>query len=117
QFLAHALSSPAEPMRYDLTSLCGSLSLLLFFLHLRIFDDHKDYAADCRHFPHRVLQRGVVTLGELKVLAALAIACEFCLAAICGPAALVAVTAAFVFSLLMLKEFFVGEWLKQHFLV
>jgi 4-hydroxybenzoate polyprenyltransferase len=117
QFLAHALSSPAEPMRYDLTSLCGSLTLLLFFLHLRIFDDHKDYAADCRHFPHRVLQRGVVTLGELKVLAALAIAGEFCLAAICGPAALVAVTAAFLFSLLMLKEFFVGEWLKQHFLV
>lgn len=117
QFLAHALSSPAEPMRYDLTSLCGSLTLLLIFLHLRIFDDHKDYAADCRHFPHRVLQRGVVTLGELKVLAALAIAGEFCLAAICGPAALVAVTTAFVFSLLMLKEFFVGEWLKRHFLV
>jgi 4-hydroxybenzoate polyprenyltransferase len=117
QFLAHALNSSTEPMRYDLTSLCGSLTLLLFFLHLRIFDDHKDYRADCRHFPHRVLQRGVISLAELKRLAALAIVGEFCLAAICGPAALVALTTAFVFSLLMLKEFFVGQWLKRHFLV
>ncbi len=43
--------------------------MLCFFLHLRIFDDHKDYDEDCRHFPDRVLQRGVVTLDELKLLA------------------------------------------------
>jgi 4-hydroxybenzoate polyprenyltransferase len=117
QFLAHALGQPAEPMRYDLSSLCGYLTLLCFFLHLRIFDDHKDYTADCRHFPHRVLQRGVVTLGELKLLGGVTIVLEFAFAALCGPAAVTAVLTAFVFSLLMLKEFFVAEWLKQRFLV
>jgi 4-hydroxybenzoate polyprenyltransferase len=84
---------------------------------MRIFDDHKDYDADTRHFPERVLQRGVVTLTELKILAAGAIACEFVMAAICGPAPLLALTMAFGFSLLMLKEFFVGNWLKRRFLV
>ena len=117
QFLAQALSQPGEPMRYDLSSLLGCIAILCFFLHMRIFDDHKDYAADCRHYPDRVLQRGVVTLRELKMLAAVAIACEFALAAICGPAALLAWLVAFAFSLLMLKEFFVGDWLKQRFLL
>lgn len=117
QFLAHALDTPGEPMQYDFGSLCGYLTLLCFFLHLRVFDDHKDYAADCRYFPDRVLQRGIVTLGELKLLGGAAIALEFGLAALCGPGPLIAVAAAFVFSLLMLKEFFVSNWLKQRFLV
>ncbi len=117
QFLAHALSRPGEPMRYDFSSLCGFLTILCFFLHTRIFDDHKDYAADSRFFPDRVLQRGVVTLGELKFLAALAIVLEFACAIVCGPAALVALSVAFAFSLLMLKEFFVADWLKKRFLL
>lgn len=117
QFLAHTLGRPAGPMCYDLNSLCGYLTILCFFLHLRVFDDHKDYAADCRHFPHRVLQRGEVTLNELKLLGGAAIVLEFIFAAICGPAAVIAVLTVFVFSLLMLKEFFVADWLKQRFLV
>ena len=117
QFLAHALSQPGDPMRYDLSSLLGCITILCFFLHMRIFDDHKDYAADCRFFSHRVLQRGVVTLRELKMLAAVAIACELVLAKICGPAALLALLVALAFSVLMLKEFFVGDWLKQRFLL
>ena len=117
QFLAHALGQPGAPMRYDLSSLCGYLAILCFFLHLRVFDDHKDYSDDCKHYPNRVLQRGLVTLGELKLLGGIAILLEFTLAAICGPAALVAVLTAFVFSLLMLKEFFVADWLKRRFLL
>ncbi|QEG38244.1 UbiA family prenyltransferase [Roseimaritima ulvae] len=117
QFLAHALCHPGEPMRYDYSTLCGCLTLLCFFLHIRIFDDHKDYLDDCRHFPDRVLQRNVVTLNELKWLAAAAIAVEFALAAIAGPAAVLSLLIAFCFSLLMLKEFFLGEWLKRRFLL
>jgi 4-hydroxybenzoate polyprenyltransferase len=117
QFLAHALSQPGEPMRYNLNSVLGCLTVLCFFLHMRIFDDHKDYAADCRYFPNRILQRGTVTLRELKILAAFAIACEFLLASICGPAAFISLLAAFAYSVLMLKEFFVGDWLKKRFLL
>ena len=38
QFLAHALTSPGESMRYDLSTLIGALAILGVFLHLRIFD-------------------------------------------------------------------------------
>ena len=104
-------------MQYDFSSLLGSLTLLCLFFHLRVFDDHKDYTEDCRHYPHRVLQQGIVTLNELKVLGGIAIALEFVLSALCSTASLVSVLFAFCFSLLMFKEFFARDWLKRHFLV
>ncbi len=117
QFLAHALTSPGEPMRYDLSTLIGALAILGVFLQLRIFDDHKDYEEDCRYFPHRALQRGVVTLYDLKLLLALVISAELLLAAIRGPGAFVSILFVMGFSLLMLKEFFAREWLRQRFLL
>jgi 4-hydroxybenzoate polyprenyltransferase len=117
QFVAQALSRRGEPMQYDIGSLLGCVTLLAFFLHMRIFDDHKDYAADCRFFPDRVLQRGVVTLSELKITCLIAIVIEFLLAAVCGVAAVTSLLVAFGFSLLMLKEFFLRDWLKRRFLL
>lgn len=117
QFLAHALNEPGQPMRYDLTTLCGFLAIVFFFLHMRIFDDHKDYSDDSHFFPDRVLQRGMVTLRELKILAAASIGIQIVLSATVGAAALLSWTIAFLFSVLMLKEFFVRNWLKQRFLL
>jgi len=117
QFLAHALTQPGTPMHYDISSLLGYVTILFFFLHLRVFDDHKDYDEDCRNFPDRVLQRGVIGLGELKLLGGIAIAIEFVSAALTGAGALISILAAFGYSVLMLKEFFAREWLKRHFLI
>jgi 4-hydroxybenzoate polyprenyltransferase len=117
QFLARALTTPGRPMHYDPTSLLGAATLFCFFFHLRVFDEHKDYAEDVIHHPDRVLQRGVITLGDLKVLGGIAIGIEIALAAVRGVPALAAWGIAFVFSLLMLKEFFARDWLKRHFLV
>lgn len=117
QFLARELTQPHTPMRYTWRSLVGAITLLCFFFHLRVFDEHKDFADDSRFHPGRLLQRGVVTLGELRRLAYVAIGIEWLLAATAGPAALVALAIAFAFSLLMLKEFFAAAWLKRHFLV
>jgi hypothetical protein len=117
QFLARALTQPGRPMHYDVTSLLGAVTLFCFFFHLRVFDEHKDYAEDMIHHPDRVLQRGVITLRDLKLLGGIAIVIEIALAAVRGLPALAAWGIAFVFSLLMLKEFFVRDWLKRHFLV
>lgn len=117
QFLARTLTEPGRPMHYDATTVLGAVTLLCFFFHLRVFDEHKDYAEDVVHYPHRVLQGGLVTLRHLKVIGGIAIAAEIVLAAVRGSAAFVAWLAAFAFSLLMLEEFFVRDWLKRHFLV
>ena len=117
QFLARVLTEPGRRMHYDLSSLLGALALFCFFFHLRVFDEHKDYAEDLVHYPRRVLQSGVITLRDLKILGGIAIAAEALLSALRGPASLVSWLAAFAFSLLMLKEFFAREWLNRHFLV
>jgi 4-hydroxybenzoate polyprenyltransferase len=117
QFLARTLTEPGRPMHYDGSTLVGAVTLFCFFFHLRVFDEHKDYAEDLVHYPQRVLQSGLVTLRHLKVLGGIAIALELVLSALRGPAAFVAWLIAFLFSLLMLEEFFVRDWLKRHFLL
>jgi 4-hydroxybenzoate polyprenyltransferase len=117
QFLARTLTTPGRPMHYDVTSLLGAVTLFCFFFHLRVFDEHKDYAEDVVHHPDRVLQRGVITLRDLKILGGIAIAIEIALSVVRGLPALSAWGIAFFFSLLMLKEFFVRDWLKRHFLI
>lgn len=121
QFLAQALATPDEPMRYSLGTLVGAITLLAAFFHLRVFDEHKDFEEDSLHYPDRVLQSGLLELADLRNLGVLAIGLECGLAALwavlISPAPLVAVMIALLFSLLMLKEFFVGDWLRQHFLL
>ena len=117
QFLAKSLVHPDTPMTYSYKSLFGALTLLCLFFHLRVFDEHKDYVEDCKYYPNRVLQRGIITLNELKRLGALAIALEILASIIAGIRALVSTMIALGFSVLMLKEFFVKVWLRRHFLV
>ena len=117
QFLAHALVHPGEPMTYSLRSLAGAVMLLCMFFHLRVFDEHKDYEEDCRHYPHRVLQSGLITLGHLRIVGGIALLIELVIAACLGLPVVVAAGGAILFSVLMLKEFFVGPWLRRHFLL
>ena len=116
-FLARALTEPGAPMRWDRSSLLAAATLLLFFFHLRVFDEHKDAEDDRRLHPERVLSRGLVTLAHLKIAGGVAIALEVALAAAAGRAAFLGWLAAFGFSLLMLAEFFAGRWLRDRLLV
>lgn len=115
--VASVLTDPSGGVRFGVNALMGAATIFLFFFHLRVFDEHKDRADDDTYHADRVLQRGLVTLRDLRVIGAIGIALEFLFAALSGPAALVSLTIAFVYSLLMLKEFFAGKWLKRHFIV
>jgi acyl-CoA synthetase (AMP-forming)/AMP-acid ligase II/4-hydroxybenzoate polyprenyltransferase len=120
-FLAQILEQPGRVLTYDLGSILGVLSLFLLFFHLRVFDEHKDFAEDSVHYPHRVLQRGIISLRELRWLGGAAILMQLLMAALWRPmpqpGALIAVLAALGFSILMLREFFVPKFLKRHFLL
>ncbi len=116
-FLAEVLTWPNRPVTFNWATLAAAVAVFCAFFHIRVFDEHKDYAQDCLHHPNRVLQRGVITLQELRGLGLIAIAVQIALGAWHSWAALLAVLITLGFTLLMLKEFFVGEWLKRHFLV
>jgi len=118
QFLAQVLTDPGQRgLHMQPRALAGAIALFCVFFHLRVFDEHKDYAEDSHYHPQRILQRGLITLRHLKLLGAIAIALELVLSALIGWAPLVAVLLTLGFSLLMLKEFFIGAWLRQRFLL
>ena len=92
----------------------GAVIVWLVFLHLRIFDEHKDAEQDRTAHPERLLSRGVVTLPLLRIVALLAIVIQLGLSVYLGIEVLVVWGATWVFTLLMAVEFGVGKWLKRH---
>ncbi|MBC7446640.1 MAG: hypothetical protein H7330_01100 [Hymenobacteraceae bacterium] len=56
----------------------GVGATIAFFFHLRVFDEHKDFALDALNHPQRVLQTGRITLGQLRGLARLIRASYIC---------------------------------------
>jgi len=111
RFLTNAGALALRP-----ADLAGFAAAYCFFLMLRVFDEHKDYEIDCRNHPGRVLQRGLITLGHLKVVGAIAIVIQLAvsLALDGGFGAITGVWAIVMFwSTLMAFEFFAGEWLNK----
>ena len=88
-----------------------------FFLVLRVFDEHKDFAVDCVAHPGRVLQRGVISLGNLRVVGAFAAATTLAVTLWRDGGAPGRATAWWlavaVWSVLMAREFFARRWLRS----
>lgn len=112
---AMAQLAAAGRIHFGAVDLAGVVACTAFFLLLRVFDEHKDYELDCVNHPDRVLQRGLITLDHLKYLAAGALAVQLA-ASLWADAGIGGATlrwaAVLVWSLLMAKEFFIGEWLQ-----
>jgi len=88
--------------------------LFLVFLHLRVFDEHRDAARDLLAYPERLLSRGVVTLDLLRRLAVLAVAAEALLSLAIGGRAFFAWLIVLAFTVAMRFEFGVGKRLEGH---
>lgn len=105
------------PIHLGLDDIASCLVTWSFFLLLRVFDEHKDYALDVKNHPQRVLQRGLITLNHLKIAGGLAIVMQLAWSSYRdGGAAhsLLAWGIMFGWTCLMGKEFFCGEWLERH---
>jgi hypothetical protein len=110
-----ALTRPGELSVSALDAL-AFVGVWAYFLMLRVFDEHKDFARDSVNFPDRVLQRGLVTLGHLKVVGACAIAVQLGVSLLedHGAGRVTLWWALLMaWSLLMAKEFFAGAWLER----
>jgi len=85
---------------------------LLFFLQLRIADEFKDAGEDARWRPYRPVPRGLVTLGELRVVFILAAGIQLALALWWEPRLLWVLAIGWTYLALMSVEFFARNWLK-----
>jgi hypothetical protein len=111
---AAALSSGVVASWPRLTA--GFIALWGFFLLLRVLDEHKDFAADVIAHPQRVLQRGLVTLGDLRLLATAAILVQLGVTVSADDGShrvMLWWIAALGWAALMAAEFFARRWLRQ----
>lgn len=92
----------------------GFLGSLLFIVRLRLYDDVKDADTDRVENPTRPIPRGLVTVRELDVAAAVVLVVEGALIASVGSLTFWCWAIAAAWSLLMRVEFFASEWLDRH---
>lgn len=85
---------------------------LLFFLLMRVADEHKDAEKDRRYRPDRPVPRGLVTLRALRTLGAAAAGLQLVLTLALAPALLPLLLLAWTYLGLMTAEFFVPRWLE-----
>ena len=115
--LVVAGASTGSPIAIGWRTVPGFLAFWAFFLVLRVFDEHKDFVVDCVAHPERVLQRGIITLGNLRVIGAFAAAVTLAVTlwrdgGVPGRATAWWLAVA-IWSLLMAREFFVRDWLRR----
>ncbi len=98
--------------------LVAATIIMLYLLQIRTADEKKDYEHDNKYHPDRPVQRGVVTLQELAVVNKFCIGLQLLLYAsfldwrIFGLGLL-----SQGYAILTKKEFFVREWIRQHFYI
>jgi 4-hydroxybenzoate polyprenyltransferase len=118
--IGRSVGNGGGPMPLSLRDAAGFVAVWCFFLMLRVFDEHKDFEADAIAHPQRVLQRGLVTLADLRMIGAIAIAVQLGVS-LWLDGGFGAVTAwwlaAVAWSVLMAREFFVRTWLRAHLVV
>ena len=118
--VARTTAGGSGPVAVSLRDIAGFAAVWCFFLMLRVFDEHKDFEADAIAHPQRVLQRGLITLRDLKLVGAVAIAIQLGVSLwFDGGAGPVTAwwLAALAWSTLMAREFFVREWFRRHLVV
>lgn len=92
--------------------------LALYLLQIRTADEHKDFEHDNKYHPNRPVQRGIVTLEELAVINKIAIFGQLMIyASFFTPQIFLVGLASQGYAFLTRKEFFVRDWIRQHFYV
>lgn len=92
----------------------GAFTSLVCFFVLRVLDEHKDADVDRRWRPELPVPRGLVTLGELRGLAAALIVVVIAANALVAPVMLLPLLLVAAWAALMTREFFVRDWLRAH---
>lgn len=114
--VAQAARAAAQGAQDDvlLDARTGMSTLFVFFalFVLRVLDEHKDFEEDRLAHPERALQRGVVSLRELDVMAAVATIALVVAAGSAGVPGLVGALGCLAFLGLMRAEFFCGAFLR-----
>ena len=99
---------------FTFKSLFPFIATFIFFFKLRLFDEIKDFELDKKINPQRPLPRGLLNVKNLEHGIILCIIAEVILFGIYGYFALLLALITIMYSLLMYKEFFIGNYIRPH---
>jgi hypothetical protein len=91
------------------------IASILYLLHIRVIDEHRDFHHDNTHHTHRPVQTGVISKEELGKIDIVAVIILIGIAAFSGTYALGLAFVMLFYSYLAGKEFFFGEKIRQYF--
>lgn len=114
-FAANALAArqaTGMPLPGAATLVIGGAAITLVFLHLRVFDEIKDYDTDRSVHPDRPLPRGLLSVAEARTAAFGLMALELALGLMLGTAVFLSLLGTCLYSLFMYREFFCRQWLR-----
>jgi len=87
---------------------------ICMFMLMRIADEHKDFEEDSQFRPYRPVQRGLVTLKELRVIGIILVFVQIVLSGWIDLRLIVLLALVYIWFTLMTLEFGVPKWLKAH---
>lgn len=93
--------------------LAAFATVLPFFFLMRVADEHKDFEDDLAYRPERPVPRGLISLAELRRVAALVLLIPLAICVFLSPLSLVPLAAAIIWISAMSVEFGVKEWLRD----
>ena len=105
---------PTHPINFSFFA-ASFLGLVLFFFHLRVFDEFKDYDHDLKNYPERPVPSGLIKLDELRFVGIIAIFAEILISMFSGVNTVIIYFICLGYSMLMYKEFFIRQWLRSKF--
>ncbi|MDR1688706.1 MAG: UbiA family prenyltransferase [Clostridiales bacterium] len=90
------------------------ITTLIWFMLMRIADEHKDFEEDSLYRPYRPVQRSLITLKELRFAGLVLVLIQIALSLWIDLRLAVTLVMVYFWFALMSFEFFVPKWLKTH---
>jgi 4-hydroxybenzoate polyprenyltransferase len=91
-----------------------AFAFLSYLFELRIFDEFKDYKHDSLYYPDRPIQKGIISLHELKHIGTINFLIQGILVITFRPNIYLFCIVQ-CYTLLMSRDFFIKDWLEKHF--
>lgn len=95
-------------------ALTAIVTTLIWFMLMRIADEHKDFDEDREFRPYRPVQRGLVTLKELRIIGVILVLIQIALSIWVDWRLIGVLALVYVWFTLMSLEFGIPKWLKKH---
>ena len=91
------------------------LAAIAYILHIRIIDEHRDFYHDTAHHKDRPIQRGVISLKELKKIDFVMIFLILASALLLSVYHVGVAMGLLLYTYFAEREFFLGEFIRRHF--